>query len=289
MRSSTIGSGRSMGSACSSTRMRRLAMRSSIRPLPYWPLLYSAMSEFARAATMPTRLLCAPAVGSGMPATGGGAGLSRPKPNSPFFFFSGAAAGGGLHSSTGGVPGSGMLIAAVRGSAPAGLPHGSVALVPPAGADQVRCEGAGATHASFSGAGVGADDCAGTGAAHEPWAGADGGGDPQGSSDVAGAGAALGGALQRSAETVGSGGVPQWSDPAAGGAQELAGVSTGGGACGSAGAGPKIPESALRRSSVSGAGCSARGVIQSGAGAGLSGVGAHWGATSEIGAAASPG
>jgi len=46
---------------------------------------------------MPTRLPTTSAVGSGIPATGGGAGLSRPKPNSPRFFFSAGAPGGVDH------------------------------------------------------------------------------------------------------------------------------------------------------------------------------------------------
>jgi hypothetical protein len=101
-----------------------------------------------------------------------------------------------------------MRSAAVRGSTPAGLPQGSAAPVLAAGADQVLGVGAGgigATQSSF----VGAEEGAGAGAAHEPWAGEDGGGDPHGSSDEGCAGAAFGGAVQRSADTFGSGGVPQ--------------------------------------------------------------------------------
>src|SRR5256885_7839177 len=94
------------------------------------------MRAFARAATIPTRLPRMPAVGRGWPATGGGAGFSRPKPNSPRFFFSGGADGGGLHSSTGGALTSGTRKPAAP--APAGLPHGSAELLPvDAGADHV--------------------------------------------------------------------------------------------------------------------------------------------------------
>src|SRR5437867_13045946 len=137
------------------------------------------MSVFASAASMPTRLPTTPAVGSGIPATGGGAGFSRPKPNRPRFFFSGAADGGGLHSSTGGVAGSGMRSAPARGSAVAGLPHGSADVALGDGAVQVFCAGAGALHASFAGEGASA------GGAHESRTGADDGGVPHGSSAAA--------------------------------------------------------------------------------------------------------
>src|SRR5437016_798697 len=99
MRSSTIGSGRSMGSACSSTRMSRFAIRSSTRALPYLPLLYSASSAFEKAASAPSRV--APSSGS-CAAAGTAVGRSReniPK-RPPFFFSSGVAAAGagGVHS-----------------------------------------------------------------------------------------------------------------------------------------------------------------------------------------------
>src|SRR5687767_632111 len=166
------------------------------------------MSAFARAATMPTRLPVTPAVRSGMPTTGGGAGFSRPKPKSPRFFFSGGAAGGGLHSSTGGVLGSGVRKEAPRESGLAGVPHGSAAVGDvAAGAVQVLGAGgaAGAIQASFSGAGVSEG-----GGDHARGDGVDAGGDPQGSSDVSGAaGSAAGGLVQRSADGMGSGGVPQ--------------------------------------------------------------------------------
>jgi len=159
---------------------------------------------------MPTRLPTTPAVGSGWPATGGGAGLSRPKPKSPRFFFSVGADGGGLHSSTGGALTSGTRNDPERAAPLGGLPHGSSAVVL-AGArgDHVLgaggATGGGATHVvSFSGAG---ED--GGGVHDDAGVGDDAGGEPQGSSEVAGVvGSALGGALQRSAVTVGSGGVP---------------------------------------------------------------------------------
>ncbi|HJW49576.1 MAG TPA: hypothetical protein VJ726_09180, partial [Candidatus Limnocylindria bacterium] len=109
---------------------------------------------------MPTRLPVTPAVGSGLPATGGGAGFSRPKPKSPRFFFSGGAAGGGLHSSTAGWLGSVARKEAERESGLAGVPHGSAAVDDvAAGAVQVLGAGgaAGAIHASFSGADAGSD------------------------------------------------------------------------------------------------------------------------------------
>src|SRR5688500_7650622 len=200
------------------------------------------MSAFARAAIMPTRLPTTPEVGSGLPATGGGAGFSRPKPKSPRFFFSGGATGGALHSSTGGALASGTRKGAARESALPGVPHGSAVVDVGAGADQVLGAGgaAGAVQASFSGAGSdGGGDQA-------RCVGVDAGGVPHGSSDVAGAvGSGAVGLVQRSADGVGSGGVPQWSDPAAGGAQELVADSGGGGAAGSEGAGPKMPERAL--------------------------------------------
>src|SRR4030088_3278570 len=159
------------------------------------------MSVFARAASMPTRLPTTSAVGSGVPATGG-AGFSRPKPNSPRFFFSVGAPGGGLHSSTGGVPGSGMLRAEMRGSARAELPHGSADVAPAAGADHaLDAVGACAPHASWSplsGLAAGGDHGAFC-------AGAVGGAAPQGSLEVEGAGSAAG-ALQRSAVGAGCGG-----------------------------------------------------------------------------------
>src|SRR5438094_3166451 len=113
------------------------------------------MSVFASAASMPTRLPTTPAVGSGMPATGGGAGLSRPKPKRPRFFFSGCADGGGLHSSTGGVAGAGIRNGAERASALGGLPQGSADVAALGdGAVHVFCAGAGAPHASFAGDGA---------------------------------------------------------------------------------------------------------------------------------------
>src|SRR5881409_1501238 len=201
------------------------------------------MSVFASAASMPTRLPTTPAVGSGIPATGGGACFSRPKPNRPRFFFSGAADGGGLHSSTGGVAGSGMRSAPARGSALAGLPHGSADVAFGDGAVQVCvfCAGAGALHASFAGGDASA------GGAHESRTGADDGGLPHGSSDAAGV-AGAGGAVQRSAVGAGGALVPHWSGAAVG-AHELPDSSAGAGCSGSVGAGPKIPDSALRRSS----------------------------------------
>src|ERR1700687_916019 len=113
------------------------------------------MSVFARAASMPTRLPTTPAVGSGIPAAGGGAGFSRPKPNSPRFFFSARAPAGGPHSPTGGVAGSGMRTAYSRGSGRVELPHGSADLAPAAGADHVLGDvldddGAGAPQESWS-------------------------------------------------------------------------------------------------------------------------------------------
>src|SRR5207247_2914881 len=75
LRSSTMGSGRSIGSACSSTRIRRLAMRSSMRLLPYLPLLNSAMRAFENAASAPSRV--DPAIGS-WAAAGTAVVLSRP-------------------------------------------------------------------------------------------------------------------------------------------------------------------------------------------------------------------
>src|SRR5437867_1578818 len=157
------------------------------------------MSVFASAASMPTRLPTTPAVGSGIPATGGGAGFSRPKPNKPRFFFSGAADGG--------------------------VPHGS--------------------------------------------------------SDAAGV-AGAGGAVQRSAVGAGGAFVPHWSGAAVG-AHELPGGSAAAGCSGSVGAGPKIPESALRRSSKAGGVSAIGGAIHSGAGAGVSVARPHCGATSEMG------
>src|SRR5687768_7837131 len=138
-----------------------------------------------------------PAVGSGVPVTGGGAGLSRPKPKSPRFFFSGGAAGGGLHSSTGGLLGSGTRKEAPRESDLPGVPHGSAEVESAAGAGAVQVlSGAGAaggTQSSFSGAGVDA------GGVQVRCVGADAGGVPQGSSDVSGAaGSGAGGLLQRS-------------------------------------------------------------------------------------------
>src|SRR5437899_2872663 len=236
------------------------------------------MSVFASAASMPTRLPTTPAVGRGMPAIGGGAGLSRPKPKRPRFFFSGWAVGGGLHSSTGGVPASGMRNAAVRGSALGGLPHGSADVAAPGdGAVHVFCAGAGAAHASFVG------DGASAGGAHESRTGADVGGVPQGSSAAAGVAGCAGGALQRSDAGAGGALVPHWSGAAAGGAQAFAGGSAGAGASGFVGAGPKIPESALRRSSMAGGVSALEGALQSG-GAGVSDTRPHCGATSEIGA-----
>src|SRR6266511_2665500 len=103
------------------------------------------MSALASAATKPTRLPTTPAVGRGVPATGGIAG-------------SGGRSGG------------------MRETAPAGLPHGSTAVVSStAGADHVLFAGAvGATHASFSGAGAGGD--------HVDGVGVDAAGVPHGSS-----------------------------------------------------------------------------------------------------------
>src|SRR5688572_20859021 len=233
------------------------------------------MSAFARAATMPTRLPVTPAVRSGMPTTGGAAGFSRPKPKSPRFFFSGGAAGGGLHSSTGGVLGSETRNDAERESGLAGLPHGSAEVDDvAAGAVQVLGAGgaAGAIQASFPGAGAGSDG----GGDHARCVGVEAGGVPQGSSDVsAAAGSGAGGLVQRSADGMGSGGVPQWSDPAAG--------------SGSDGAGPKMPERALRRSSSPGAGSASCGLIHSGSGAGASDLVDQPGMTSEIGTALSVG
>src|SRR5438093_13205005 len=235
------------------------------------------MSVFASAASMPTRLPTTPAVGSGIPATGGGAGFSRPKPNRPRFFFSGAADGGGLHSSTGGVAGSGIRSARARGSALAGLPHGSADVALGDGAVQVFCvfcAGAGALHASFAGGGASA------GGAQESRTGADDGGVPHGSSDAAGV-AGAGGAVQRSAVGAGGALVPHWSGAAVG-AHELPDGSAAG-CSGSVGAGPKIPESALRRSSKAGGVSAIGGAIHSGAGAGVSVARPHCGATSEMG------
>src|SRR5258708_7260488 len=97
MRSSMIGSGRSIGSACSSTRMRRFAMRSSRRPFPYWPLLYSPSIAFASDASWPARpvagsVAAGPAVAV-CEAASARAGSSRfRKPKRPFFFSSRAGA-----------------------------------------------------------------------------------------------------------------------------------------------------------------------------------------------------
>src|SRR5438067_2109885 len=57
MRSSTIGSGRSIGSACSSTRIRRFAIRLSIFAFPYTPLLYSMSRALENDASIPGRLV----------------------------------------------------------------------------------------------------------------------------------------------------------------------------------------------------------------------------------------
>src|SRR6185503_5142854 len=201
MRSSTIGNGRSIGSACSSTRISRLAMRSSMRLLPYWPLLYSAMSAFASAATMPARLPMTPAVGSGVPATGAGAVFSRPKPKSPRFFFSGGAAAGAFHSSTGGAGVSGGLSGGMREAAPAGEPHGS--------AEVVSCD-AGADQELFAGGGVGATHVSGSGA------GADGGGDHDEGAGLSEGGAPHGSSADEGAAGSGAAGLAQRSDPGAG-------------------------------------------------------------------------
>src|SRR2546428_2147310 len=233
------------------------------------------MSVFASAASMPTRLPTAPAVGRGMPATGGGAGLSRPKPKRPRFFFSGCADGGGLHSSTGGVPSWGMRKGAVCGSTLGGLPHGSADVAALGdGAVHVFCAGAGAAHASFAG------DGAWAGGAHESRTGADVGGVPQGSSDAAGVTGCAGGAVQRSDAGAGGALVPHWSGAAAGGAHEFAGGSAGAGASGLTGAGPQSPQTALRRSSMAGGVSAMEGAIQSGGGAGVSGARPHCGAAS---------
>src|SRR5688500_18359385 len=240
------------------------------------------MSAFAIAAIMPMRLPTTPVVGSGVPVTGGGAGFSRPKPKSPRFFFSGGAAGGALHSSTGGALASGTRKEAERESALAGVPQGSAVVDVGAGADLVLGAGgaAGAVQSSFSGA---ASDAGGDQAR---CVGVDVGGVPQGSSDVSGVvGSGGAGLVQRSTDGMGSGGVPQWSDPAAGGAQELVADSAGGGAAGSEGAGPKMPERALRRSSSAGAGSTSCGLIHSGSAAGASGAVCQPGMTSEIGGA----
>src|SRR5206468_3424544 len=92
-----------------------------------------------------------------------------------------------------------------------------------------------------------------------------------------------GGAVQRSAVGAGGALVPHWSGAAVG-AHELPGGSAAAGCSGSVGAGPKIPESALRRSSKAGGVSAIGGAIHSGAGAGLSVARPHCGATSEMGA-----
>src|SRR6266571_4791955 len=160
------------------------------------------MSAFESAASIPTRLPRTPAVGNGLPATGGGAGFSRPNPNRPRFFLSGCADGGGLHSSTAGVPGSGTRNAGARGSALAGLPQGSADVALGDGAVQVFCAGSGAPHASLAGGGASA------GGAHESRTGADDVGVPHGSSDGAGVAGCAGGAVQRSAAGAGGALVP---------------------------------------------------------------------------------
>ena len=117
-------------------------------------------------------------------------------------------AGGALHSSTGGVLGSEGRKDAERASGLAGVPHGSPVLDVGAGADQVLDAGgaAGAIQSSFSVAGDGSDG----GGDHARCVCVDAGGEPHGSSDVSGvAGSGAGGLVQRSADGIGSGGVPQ--------------------------------------------------------------------------------
>src|SRR5438477_2102961 len=128
MRSSTTGKGRSIGSACSSTRIRRFARRVSIFPLPYPPLLYSTRRAFESEASFPVLLVTL--LAGSIRAIGAGVSSRRKRPrNPPLFFFSAVASpaegccGGGAHSSA--REGTARIVGGSRCGAGAGAPHGS--------------------------------------------------------------------------------------------------------------------------------------------------------------------
>src|SRR5439155_1470012 len=211
MRSSTIGSGRSMGSACSSTRMSRFAIRSSTRPLPYLPLLYSASSAFEKAASAPSRV--APSSGS-CAAAGTAVGRSReniPK-RPPFFFSSGVAAAGagGVHSparpseagdtSASGAEGAHWFACDASSVGGAVGFHAAGA----EGPGLVSSAGGGLDHASAAGAGAGVvhSGAAGAAAAHSGIVGWAGDGEGAGSAG-AGAVSARGGKVHSGSSVTG--------------------------------------------------------------------------------------
>src|SRR2546423_7448953 len=111
-----MGSGRSIGSACSSTRIKRFAMRVSIFPFPYWPLLYSSSSALENDASNPGLLVAADAAGI-CPIGVGSSRRNIPKRPPRFLSASadGTAAGGALHSLAGG---GGAADSGAWGSAP---------------------------------------------------------------------------------------------------------------------------------------------------------------------------
>ncbi len=59
-------------------------MRSSIRPFPYWPLLYERNSSFTKSASCPERVRSCDAAEGGPAGAAGRFGANRP-PNAPRF------------------------------------------------------------------------------------------------------------------------------------------------------------------------------------------------------------